>query len=64
MNIRIEDVRAPLRRNGVTEFMGQDITQPDWRLIARTPTGGEVTFHRGATADEVAAYWECKGWPV
>jgi hypothetical protein len=35
---------------------------PDYRLEIDTPTGGEVTFHRGADAGHVVAYARHEGW--
>jgi hypothetical protein len=35
---------------------------PDYRLEIDTPTGGEVAFHRGADAADVAAYARREGW--
>jgi hypothetical protein len=34
----------------------------DYRLVAATPTGGVVSFPRGATANDVVAYWQREGW--
>lgn len=57
----------------IVEFCVIDVQRPylrrayggpehDYRLHAVTPTGGSVTFHRGATADDVYAYWRREGW--
>lgn len=35
---------------------------PDYRLEIDTPTGGEVSFHRGADASDVVAYVKQEGW--
>lgn len=42
--------------------VGRPLPEHDYRLTAKTPTGGEITFHRGATAHDVAAYWQREGW--
>lgn len=42
--------------------IGRPLPEHDYRLTAKTPTGGEITFHQGATADDVAAYWRREGW--
>jgi hypothetical protein len=43
---------------------GRPLPEHDWRLEANTPTGGEITFSRGATAEDVAAYWRREGWDL
>jgi hypothetical protein len=62
INIRVVDVAETARGLFGDEFMGRDMTIPDYRLEVDTPTGGEVTFHQGATADDVAEYWKREGW--
>jgi hypothetical protein len=42
--------------------VGRPLPDHDYRFSANTPTGGEITFHRGATAADVAAYWRREGW--
>lgn len=45
------------------EFIaGRPLPEHEYRFQATTPTGGEICFHRGATADDVAAYWKREGW--
>jgi hypothetical protein len=41
---------------------GRKLPEHEYRLNATTPTGGTVTFHSGATAEDVAAYWQREGW--
>lgn len=35
---------------------GRPMPETDWRFEATLPNGASVTFHRGATAEHVAAY--------
>lgn len=56
INVGVIDVMRPYLREA---FGGPE---HDYRLEAVTPTGGRVTFHRGATADDVHAYWAREGW--
>lgn len=60
--VRVVDVAGAARKMFGDEFMGRDLTVPDYRIEADTPTGGEITFHAGATADDVALYWKREGW--
>jgi hypothetical protein len=65
LNLRLVDASAEARELfGTVEFMGHDITKPDWRFEIDTPTGGTVTFNSQATAAYVRAYVECEGWEV
>lgn len=41
---------------------GRPTPDHDYRFSIATPTGGEVTFSRGATADHVARYCAREGW--
>lgn len=41
---------------------GRPLPEHEYRFVAKTPTGGEITFHLGATAEDVAAYWRREGW--
>lgn len=61
VQIRIIDVIAAARRAGLGDLI-PDGAEHDYRLAADTPTGGSITFHRGATADYVIAYWRHEGW--
>lgn len=61
VTIRIIDAAAEARRAGLGDLI-PDGAEHDYRLAADTPTGGEITFHRGATADHVIAYWRREGW--
>lgn len=64
-NLRMIDVNLMLRTQiGCDEFMGVDLTKPDYRLEIDTPTGGSVTFNRYATADFVMSYMINEGWTV
>jgi hypothetical protein len=65
--VTVVDVAETARRlfggKGPAEFIaGRPLPEHDYRLKAKTPTGGEVSFHRGATADHVAEYWRREGW--
>jgi len=69
MNLRVIDVSAKARELFGTEVMQQlaphrDPLLPDYRFEIDTPTGGEVTFNRYATAEHVMAYVEREGWGV
>jgi len=65
MNLRIVDVNKQLRdATKLNEFMGIDISGPDYRFEIDTPTGGEVTFNRHAEASYIMAYAEREGWDV
>jgi hypothetical protein len=44
------------------EIFGRPLDEHDYRFSAMTPTGGEMSFHQGATAEHVAAYWGREGW--
>lgn len=46
----------------IAGLMGRVMPEHDYRFKAATPTGGEVSFHQGASADHIAAYWEREGW--
>lgn len=56
IEVRVIDVMRPDLREA---FGGPE---HDYRLEATTPTGGSITFHRGATADDVYTYWQREGW--
>lgn len=45
------------------DLRGNPTPEHDYRLEADTPTGGEITFHRGADAVDIALYWQREGWP-
>ena len=45
----------------IAELEGRPLREHDYRLHVVTPAGSEVLFRRGATADDVAAYWEREG---
>jgi len=63
LNLRIVDAAEEFRNLfGTTEFMGRDISLPDYRFEIDTPTGGTVTFHQEATARHVMQYIEREGW--
>jgi hypothetical protein len=65
--IRIVDVAAQARKmyGAKADYVaGRPLPEHDWRLEANTPTGGEITFSRGATAEDVAAYWRREGWDL
>jgi len=69
MKIKIEDVAATARalfgQEGLDALApGGKAADTDWRITATTPTGGEITFHRGATAEDVALYWKREGWQL
>jgi hypothetical protein len=61
-------VDVPIVQVGVIDVMRPWLREAfggpehDYRLHATTPTGGAVTFSRGATADDVFAYWQREGW--
>jgi hypothetical protein len=64
-NLRIEDVNFKMRSlTGLEVFMDVDLTKPNYRLVIDTPTGGEVTFNRYATAEHVMNYVISEGWDV
>jgi hypothetical protein len=46
------------------DLLGRPTPEHDYRLEADTPTGGSITFSRGATADHVFWYWQREGWPT
>lgn len=56
VEVGVIDVMRPWLREA---FGGPE---QDYRLHANTPTGGNITFHRGATAEDVVAYWRREGW--
>lgn len=61
--LRIIDAAEDFRKLfGRVEFMGRDVSTPDYRFEIDTPTGGTVTFHAGATADHVREYLQREGW--
>lgn len=62
--VQVVDIMDTARRLGmdIASLTGRPAPEHDWRLSMVTPTGGDVTFHRGATAEDVAAYCEREGW--
>lgn len=55
------DVAAEAHAAGMGDIV-PDGAKHDYRLHANTPTGGQITFNRNATAADVAAYWRREGW--
>jgi hypothetical protein len=69
MIIKIIDAQGdPVRlfgEEGAVQISGRPLSPGgDWRLEATTPAGGSVTFHSGATADDVVSYWKREGWEL
>lgn len=64
VEITVVDVAETARRvlRDPEAITGRPMPEHDYRFSAKTPTGGEITFHRGATADHVADYWRREGW--
>lgn len=63
MNLRIVDVNKALRNMIKSdEFLGRDISGPDYRFEIDTPTGGVVTFSQQASALWVMNYMDREGW--
>lgn len=60
--VDISDTARRLYGDRADYIAGRPLPERDYRLTAKTPTGGEVSFHQGATADDVAAYWRREGW--
>ena len=65
LNLRIIDAAEELRKLfGKVEFMGRDLTIPDYRFEIDTPSGGTVTFNQEATASHVIEYVKREGWEI
>jgi hypothetical protein len=65
VTITVVDIADTARRvygDKFEDIFGKPRPPHDFRLVAKTPTGGEVTFNQGATAEDVAAYWRREGW--
>lgn len=66
IEVTVVDVADTARRifgvEGAALVAGRPMPEHDYRLTAKTPTGGEITFARGTTADQVAACWLREGW--
>jgi hypothetical protein len=62
--VQVIDVVATARALGMDlrALSGRPTPEHDYRFSMPTPTGGEVTFNRYATAEQVAAYCEHEGW--
>lgn len=62
--VQVVDIMDTARRPGMdmAAVTGRPAPEHDWRLSMVTPTGGELCFSRGATAEDVAAYCEREGW--
>jgi hypothetical protein len=59
----IIDVATEARALGLGDLIPDGAgAEHDYRLSARTPFGGEITFNRYATATDIAAYWLREGW--
>jgi hypothetical protein len=64
VTVQVVDIAATARALGmdVSAFTGRPAPEHDYRFSMATPTGGEVTFNRFATAEQVAQYCEREGW--
>lgn len=62
--VQVVDIMDTARRLGmdVSALTGRPAPEHDWRFSMVTPTGGEITFHHGADAEDVARYCEREGW--
>jgi hypothetical protein len=60
--VDIADTARRLYGDNADYIAGRPLPAHDFRLTAKTPTGGEITFNAGATAEDVAAYWRREGW--
>jgi len=64
VTVQVIDVVETASRLGMDleALSGRPTPPNDFRFSMATPTGGEVTFGRGTTAAEIAAYCEREGW--
>jgi hypothetical protein len=60
--IDVADSARQLYGDNADYIAGRKLPEHDYRFSAQTPTGGEITFNAGATAEDIAAYWQREGW--
>lgn len=62
--VRVIDVADTARRlfgEHAAAIAGRPLAAHDYRFSMKTP-GGEVTFKRGATAEDIVEYCKREGW--
>jgi hypothetical protein len=58
--VTIVDVAAKAREmygDDFADIAGRPVPRHDWRFEAKTPTGGDITFGRHTTAEQIATYF-------